>query len=101
MNWELFSRELRYHKGKRYFFERWVHKPSKSGMIFYSTIRPSGERFYVVEGYGIGTIDPYKFREIAGIAPIQRFECDNYYEARKRLRELQRENLELWSSKKG
>jgi hypothetical protein len=84
----------RYH-GRKYFFERWVHDASSSGIIFYSTPDEEGKTYYVVEGYGIGTINTKTFseREEAGIAPIQRSRHYDSHEARKRLEALKEENL--------
>ena len=93
MKYTLLKRWEKWHKGRKYFLERWVEPKSKSGIVFFSSIRRDGSKFYVVEGYGIGTIDPKTFKEIAGIAPIQRSEYRSLKGGRKGLAKLMRENL--------
>lgn len=90
--WELFSRQEKEHEGDTYFFERWVHRPSKSGIIFFSNKAASGRKIFVVEGYGIGTIDPKTFEESADVAPIQRTEWLTEEEGRAALERLKQEN---------
>lgn len=94
--WELFSRREKEYEGKKHFYERWVHRASKSGCVFFSTVDEEGKVIYVVEGYGIGTVDPGEFREIADFAPIQRSVHKDEEKARRALRELMTENLEIW-----
>jgi hypothetical protein len=96
MKFILLKRREKWHKGKKYFHEQWVEPKSESGIVFYSSMRRSdGSKYYVVEGYGIGTIDPKTFNEIAGIAPIQRSEYTSLKTAKKGLAELKRENLKV------
>ena len=94
MKYTLLKRREKWHKGKKYFFEQWVEPKSKSGIVFFSSIRRDGSKFYVVEGYEIGTIDPKTFKEIEDGAIIQRSEYTSLREAKKGLAELKRENLE-------
>jgi hypothetical protein len=95
--WELFDREEREWKGERYFWNRYIHRESKSGINYFSTFK-DGEKVFVVEGYGVGTIDPDTFKEISDIAPIQRCECDSQEEAEKALIGLMEENTNRWKS---
>lgn len=91
--WELHSRKEVEHEGETYFYERWVHPPSKSGIIFFSDrSKDSGRKIYVVEGYGVGTINPKTFKEIASMAPIQRTEWLTEEEGRAALERLKEEN---------
>lgn len=77
------------------FHERWVHKPSASGIVLYSYPKDSGI-VYHGEGYGIGTIDPETFKERQGIAPIQPFDATSEAEVRQKLHDLMLENTESW-----
>lgn len=96
MKYTLLKREEKRYKGRKFFFEKWVEQKSKSGIVFYSSMRRSdGRKYYIVEGYGIGTIDPKTFKEIAGIAPIQRSEYRSPQAGRKGLAKLMRENLRI------
>jgi hypothetical protein len=70
--WRLFERKEKVYRGQKHFFEKWVHDESRSGIIFYSTLDERGKTCYVVEGYGIGTIDTKTFTERSMMAPIQR-----------------------------
>lgn len=89
--WELFSRREKEYKDKEFFFEKWVNPETKSGMVFFSTI--VGNRItYVVEGYGVGTINPENFDEIADSAPIQRYEFHDLKKARRCLEDLKQFN---------
>lgn len=91
-DWELYDAEEKEWKGDRYFYNRYVHKDSKSGIVYFSTYRES-MKVFVVEGYGIGTIDPNTFKEIAAIAPIQRYERNNKEEAERVLIDLMKGNI--------
>ena len=95
MKYTLLKRQEKPFKGKKFFLEKWVEPKSKSGIVFFSTVKPDGSRYYVVEGYGIGTIDPKTFTAIADLAPIQRSEYRSLEAARKGLAKLMRENLEI------
>lgn len=48
--WELFSREEKTWKGRDHFHERWIHRESRSGCVFFSTVDEEGRVVYVVEG---------------------------------------------------
>ncbi len=89
--WELFDTKEKEFEGDRYFYNRYIHKKSKSGIVFYST-KSGGKKFFVVEGYSIGTINPRTFKEITDSALIQRHEKDTEEEAEKALIELMKEN---------
>lgn len=94
--WELFDRKTKKVDGETYFFNRYINKKLKSGIIYLSgTSKKTGEKAYIVEGYGIGTIDPKTFKEIASAAPIARFEESTEEEAEKKLIELMKEYNEL------
>ena len=97
MKYVLLERKVRRYKGKKIFFEKWVEPRSKSGIVFYSNVKPKGSIYYVVEGYGIGTIDPKTFSEIPGVgcAPIQRSEYKSLAEAREGLAKLMKSNIEV------
>ena len=91
----LFSRKEKMFKGKKFFFERWVERKSKSGIVCYSDVKDSGCRYYVVEGYGVGTINTDTFSEIDDgcIAPIQRSKHRTEPAARRALIRLMNENI--------
>jgi len=90
MSWELFDRKIKTYQSQQFFHERWVHRESKSGMVFYSDLDKEGKIKYVVEGYGTGTVDPDTFKEITEIAPIQRREFLDLEDAKRALKKLQR-----------
>ncbi len=87
------EREEKEINGKSFFYEKWVEANSNSGIAFYMTQKPDGTVIYVVEGYGIGTIDSDTFEEIADGAPVQRTEYGSFREARKGLTKLIMNNL--------
>jgi len=93
MAWKLHSREEKEYEGDTYFFERWVDPSSNSGMVFFSgRSKETGRKIFIVEGYGIGTIDPKRFKEIAPMAPIQRTTWSTEEEGRAALERLKQEN---------
>ena len=92
--WTLFDSKEKEHEGDRYFYNRYIHRESKSGIVYYSTKSRAGKKYFVVEGYGIGTIDPKTFKEITEGAPIQRHEKDTEAEAEKALINLMKENAD-------
>lgn len=94
--WTLFDSKEKEVEGDRYFYNRYIHKKSKSGIVYYSTKSRAGKKYFVVEGYGIGTIDPRTFKEITDSAPIQRHEKDTEEQAEKALFELMKENAEYF-----
>lgn len=93
--WTPFDAKEKEFEGDRYFYNRYIHRESKSGIVFYST-KSGGKKFFVVEGYGIGTINPRTFKEITDGAPIQRHEKDTEEEAEKALIDLMKENAEYF-----
>lgn len=98
LKWQLLDRKAKEHQGKSFFYERYVQRESKSGIVFYSTLkRVKGKKIsiYVIEGYGIGTIDPKTFGEIGKMAPIQRYELRDYATAKKTLEALKEFNSRL------
>ena len=94
--WELYDSEEKEWKGGKYFFNRYVHRESKSGIVYLSTITSEESKVFIIEGYGIGTIDPITFKEIADIAPIQRYEIEREDLAEKVLIDLMNENIYYW-----
>ena len=98
--YHLFSREEKVYKGKKVFFERWIEPKSKSGIIFYSDVKPVEGKYYVVEGYGISTVNPKGFSVAPGTtALIQRRTYKHERGAREGLRSLM--NYYLLVSKDG
>lgn len=93
--WELYDRREKEYEGDKYFYNRYVHRESESGMVYFSTLIKD-KKVFVVEGYGIGTIDPEKFVEISDIAPIQRYEIEREDLAEKVLIDLMNENIYYW-----
>lgn len=91
MAWRLYSRDEEEFKGETYFYEKWVEDETKSGMIFFSGLDEEGSKVYIVESYGIGTIDPKTFEEISDFAPIVYRKCHDEAEGRQFLENLQRE----------
>ncbi len=82
-------------KGNLLFFEKWFEPGSKSGIAFYNTLNPDREICYVVEDYGVGTIDPKTFGKRNDGTPIRRMEYKEYTEAREGLGELMKKNLQM------
>jgi hypothetical protein len=94
-------------KEQTLFYEKWFHPESKSGIVSYSSLDPhssvcsygymhqAAEVYYVVEGYGIGTLDS-NFREIGDIAPIQRSEHATPDDASEALRLLMEDDEALF-----
>jgi hypothetical protein len=93
--WEVFDTKEKEKKGEKYFHNRYIHKESKSGVIYFSTEK-GGKRLFIVEGYGIGTIDPETFKEIAELAPLQRYELEKEEDAEKALIDLMNKNIDFW-----
>jgi hypothetical protein len=93
--WRLFSREERKYQDQEAFRERWVHDESVSGITFLSYAE-AGRVNYVVEGYGIGTVDPATFRETVEQAPIVRSEHEDFAAATEALRQLMVETYLRW-----
>jgi len=91
--WKLLNIRIKTVDGYEHFYERWVHVKSKSGIVFYSTIctnpqpnfygyeHKKGSVYFVVEGYGIGTIDPKTFKEITNGTCIQHTEYEDREQA--------------------
>jgi hypothetical protein len=89
------------------FQELWIHPDSKSGIMTYASFEVedrvcqyghkhlASEVYYIVEGYGIGTIDPKTLKEIGGFAPIERTEHATLEDARLALRYLMEDDLTL------
>lgn len=89
------------------FHELWLHPDSKSGIVTFATFEKedhvcpyghehlAGEIYHVVEGYGIGTIDPRTHKEIGGFAPIEHTEHATLDDARLALRYLMEDHLTL------
>lgn len=99
--WELFSRDEKVYKNHKIFYERWIHRESKSGVVFYSTVSPkSNEVYYIVEGYGIGTIHSETFKEIGDIAPLQHMKYHDLEDAKNGLEKLMKKNLAIWRGRK-
>lgn len=94
-SWKLLNRKEKTFKGKQIFYERWVEKSTKSGIVFLSGVKETGESVFIVEGYGIGTINPKNFKPIAKSAPIQRYELTSEQEGREILTQLQEFNYRL------
>lgn len=97
--WELFEAKEKEWRGEHYFYNRYVHKESKSGIVYFSTER-EGKKLFVVEGYGIGTIDPETFEEITDFTPIQRHEKEKEEDAEEALFDLMKENTEYGNTEK-
>jgi hypothetical protein len=93
--WELFDTKEKEWKGEQYFHNRYVHKESKSGIVYFST-ENEGKKLFIVEGYGIGTINPKTFKETVDFAPIQRHELENEEDADKALVDLMKKNTDCW-----
>ena len=77
------------------FSEKWFEPGSKSGIAFYRALNPDGESCYVVEDYGIGTVNAKTFMKKNGKAPIQRMEYKTDDEAREALGNLMKKNLQM------
>lgn len=100
-SWKLFKRRTKNYEGRNYFHEKWVDPITKSGMVFYSTLsdsdkknfygykHPKGNVYFVVEGYGKGTISQRTFKEIGPSAPIERYEFEDKNRAKAKLKEMQ------------
>jgi hypothetical protein len=94
-------------KEQSLFHEKWFHPESQSGIVTYSSFEArkavcsygyaheAADVYYVIEGYGIGTLDA-GFREIGDIAPIQRTEHATLDQARQALRALMEDNEALF-----
>ena len=96
MVWRLRKRVEREHRGRVFFYEQWVDPESRSGIVFMNGIdRRTGKIIYVFEGYGIGTVDPETFEEIAEGAPVEHFRTYSYEEARRILEMLKEHNYRL------
>ena len=112
MGWKLLQRremDCKMPDGKveTLFYEKWFHPESQSGITAYSTfeanksvcengfLHEAAEVYYIVEGYGIGTLDS-DFKEIGDIAPIERSEHGAIDDARQALRVLMEDNVELF-----
>ncbi len=93
--WEVFDIKEKKGRGEKHFYKRYVHKESKSGLIYFSTEK-EGKRLFVVEEYGIGTIDPETFKQVAGSAPVQRYENEDEDYAEKTLIDLMKKTTALW-----
>lgn len=93
--WKIFDTKEKEWKGEQYFYNRYVHKESKSGVVYFSTEK-EGKKLFIVEGYGIATIDPETFEEIADLAPIQRHELEKEEDAEKALTDLMKKNMDYW-----
>ena len=78
-----------------FFLEKWFEPGSKSGIAFYRALNPDGEICYVVEDYGIGTVNLRTFMKKNGKAPIQRMEYKTDNEAREALGKLMKKNLQV------
>jgi hypothetical protein len=65
-------------------------------MCQYGYSHKAAQPYYVVEGYGIGTIRTKDFTEMGGLAPIQRSEHGSLEDARQALRSLMEDNEELF-----
>jgi len=109
--WKLYDRNTKTVDGHKHFFERWVEPESSSGMLFFSDVSPKDEKnfynyrhpkgtvYYVVEAYGVGTIDTKKFKEKTGGCFIDRTEFEDLEQAKKFLENKQQEILILWGKK--
>jgi hypothetical protein len=86
--WKLLDRKEKIIDGFNHFFERWVETDSNSGMVFHSDIS-NGKIVFVVEGYGIGTIDHKTFKETVAGTCIDRNEFVDEVEARIYLENMQ------------
>ena len=110
--WKLLQRRevdcsMPFGKNETLFHEKWFHPDSQSGIVAYSTFEASrnvcgyeysheaAAVYYVVEGYGIGTLDS-DFREIGEIAPVERSEHGALEDARQALRVLMEDNEALF-----
>lgn len=93
--WEVFDAKEKKGRGEKHFYNRYIHKESKSGLIFFSTEK-DGKKLFVVEEYDIGTIDPETFKQIAESASIQRYETEDEDEAEKTLIDLMKKNTAIW-----
>ncbi len=94
-------------KEQTLFYEKWHHTESQSGIVTYSTFEANknvcsygysheaAAVYFVVEGYGIGTLDS-NFREIGDLAPIERSEHGTHDDARQALRVLMEDNVALF-----
>lgn len=96
-NWHLLDRKRQTYQGHELFLERWVHDASRSGIRFFSVVE-AGQPKYVVEGYGVGTINPATFEEVTDEAPIQRSEHEDYQEAREALNTLMEDSYLRWKA---
>jgi hypothetical protein len=86
--WKLFDRREKIVDGFNHFYERWVETDSNSGIVFYSDVF-NGKIVFVVEGYGIGTIDHKMFKETVAGTCIDRNEFVDEIEARIYLENMQ------------
>ncbi len=110
--WKLFQRrelDCKMPNGKEHtlFHEKWFHPTSQSGIVAYSSFEErkvvcsygcahgAADVYYVVEAYGIGTLDS-NFREIGEFAPIQRSEHATLDDARQALLVLMEDNEALF-----
>lgn len=100
MAWKLFDRKEAKIEGKRCFYEKWIEPKGKSGIVFFC-YPEEGRVVYVVEGYGVGTINPKTFRELGGIAPIQTYRFHGFGTARKALTYLKQWNTPSCSGAEG
>ncbi len=94
--WKLLQRRTKSQGTVKYFYEKWHHAKSNSGAVIYSQRdENTGKRYFVVEGYGIGTLNN-KFKEIGGtVAPIQKSEHNYEKDARQALNYLMNDNAYL------
>ena len=93
--WTLFKRQDKTVDGVKYFYEKWYHAKSNSGIVCFSQIdENTGKRYFKVEGYGIGTLNN-KFKEINGTAPKQKTEHNYEKDARQALNYLMNDNAYL------
>ena len=82
-------------KGNWLFSEKWFEPGSKSGIALHKILNPDGEIRYILEDYGIGTIDPKTFSKKSDGAPIQRMEYRTDDKAREALGNLMKKNLQM------
>ena len=93
--WKLLQRRTKSKGTVKYFYEKWHHTKTDSGIIIKKELDEKiGKPYFVVEGYGIGTINN-KFKEIDGVAPIQRSEHNYEKDARQALNYLMNDNAYL------
>jgi len=87
--WVLLLKEEKTLKDIKYIYEKWHNEALMAGIVLYRDKKEIGSPFYVVENYGLGSLNS-KWKALCGNVIITRVEYKTETEARTTLEQMKK-----------